>query len=173
MIFEFIGTVMAGLAAGMLAWAIRRFSPARIPGWLIPVAGGAAMIATTISNEQGWYTRVTDQLPPTFVIAQTVEETAFYRPWTYLQPMTTRFIAVDTNSVRQNATVPDQRIVEVYFFGRWAPTHKVPVLFDCAGARTASLIDGADFAADGTVANASWEAMAADDPVFRAACGSA
>lgn len=170
MIFELIGTLMAGLAAALLVYAIRRFSPDRIPKWLIPVAAGAAMLAAAISNEYGWYGRATASLPENFVVARAIEDRAIFRPWTYIVPYRSRFIAVDQGSVRSNASAPGQRIVDLYFFGRWSPVFNVPALFDCRGNRTANLIDGAEFGPDGNVANAVWEPIPSDDPVLLAAC---
>ena len=170
MLLEFVGTVMAGLAAGMLVFALRGWKPHLVPKWLLPVAAGAAMILATISSEYGWYGRVSAQLPETFVVAQTVEETAPWRPWTYLAPYVSRFVAVDQGTARTNARVPDQRIVDLYFFGRWAPLQRVTVLWDCAGNRTATLGEGTEFGEDGQVAGADWQPIAADDPILRAAC---
>ena len=170
MFFELMGTVLAGLAAALLIFAIRRFAPDRLPRWLMPVGAGVAMIAATISSEYGWYDRVSASMPEGFVVAQSVEETAIYRPWTYIAPIRSRFVAVDSGSVRTNATLPDHRIVDLYFFGRWSPVNTVPVLFDCAGNRSAALVQDVEFNADGTVPGASWSNMAADDPVLRTAC---
>lgn len=171
MFFELMGTVLAGLAMALLIFAIRRFAPDRIPRWLMPLGAGAAMIAATISSEYGWYDRTSGTMPESFVVAQSIEETAVYRPWTYLAPIRSRFVAVDTASLRTNEALPDQRIVDLYFFGRWSPVHTVPILFDCAGNRSAALVQDVEFAADGTVPGAEWSGMAADDPVLRTACG--
>ena len=44
------------------------------------------------------------------------------------------------------------------------------MLIDCAQARSALLIDGAEFAEDGTVSNADWQAMGQDDPILKLVC---
>lgn len=172
MFFELIGTVMAGIAAAMLVWAIRRWKP-QVPAWLMPAGAGAAMIAAAISSEYGWYGRMAGQLPDGFVVAQTVEETAPWRPWSYLLPYTGRFIAVDQATMRTSPEDPGQRMVDLYFFGRWAPLQKLTVLWDCSGNRTATIGNGAAFDADGKVAGAEWQPIAADDPVRMAACAGA
>ena len=170
MIFELIGTFMAGLVTGLFVFGIRRLAPNFIPKWLIPVGAGAAMLVATISSEYGWFGRTTATMPEGFVVAQSIEEAVFYRPWTYLAPLTSRFVAVDTNSVRTNESLPDQRIVDLYFYGRWAAINTVPILFDCASERTATLIQDVEFNEDGSVSDADWSPMASDDPVFVAAC---
>jgi hypothetical protein len=170
MFFELVGTVLAGLAAALLVFAVRRFAPDRVPKWLMPVSAGAAMILATISSEYGWFGRVSGQLPEGFTVAETVEESAVYRPWTYLVPLTSRFIAVDHAGARTNPDFPGQRIVDLYFFGRWQPVQSIPVLFDCDGNRSVVLAEGTEFGSDGAIANPAWEDMPSDDPVLRAAC---
>jgi hypothetical protein len=169
MFFELVGTIMAGIAAALLIWAIRRWKPA-IPNWVLPVGAGVAMLAAAMSSEYGWYTRISGQLPETFVVAQRLDERSPLRPWTYILPYTSRFVAIDRGSLRTNPQVPDHRMVDLYFFGRWAPNQRLTVLWDCARNRTAALGEGAVFDEDGQVANASWQPVPPDDPVFVAAC---
>jgi len=173
MFFELVGTVMAGLAAGLLVFAVRRFAPERLPKWLIPAAAGGAMIAAAVSSEYGWYGRTTDRLPEGFVVAQSVEESSFYRPWTYAVPLKARFVAVDRAGAKTHPDFPGQRIVDLYFYGRWQPVQSIPVLFDCAGDRSVVIAGGTEFGPDGAVSDPQWEAMPPDDPVLEAACGEA
>ena len=42
MFFELVGTIVAGVAAGLGMWALNRVLRGRLPGWLAPVAAGAA-----------------------------------------------------------------------------------------------------------------------------------
>lgn len=169
MFFELVGTVMAGIAAALFIWAVRHWKPG-LPAWVLPVGAGSAMLAAAVSTEYGWYGRISRQLPETFVVAQRIDEESPLRPWTYVMPFTSRFVAVDTGSLRTNPQVPDQRMIDLYFFGRWAPLQRVTVLWDCAGNRTATLGEGTEFGEDGQVAGADWQPIAADDPILRAAC---
>ena len=170
MLLELVGTVLAGLAAGMLVWALRSWKPHRVPKWALPVVAGAAMILATISSEYGWFGRVSAQLPESFVVAQTVEESSFLRPWTYLAPYISRFVAVDRGTAKTHPDAPGQRIVDLHFFGRWTPYRRVGVLWDCTGHRTAALGEGVEFGEGGAVAGVDWQPIAPDDPVFVAAC---
>lgn len=142
----------------------------RLPRWIAPVAAGLGMLATTVSNEYTWYNRTAAQLPQGLTVAMTVEEQGWVRPWTQIWPYTKRFVAVDQSTIRSHEQQPGHRLVDLYFFGRWSPVNSAPVLFDCPGARAALLIDGAEFAADGTVEDAAWEPRAPDDPVLALAC---
>lgn len=170
MFIELIGTIFAGIACAGIAMLVNIALGRRLPKWIMPVAAGAGMIGMTISNEYTWFDRTAENLPEGVVIATKVDEQSWLRPWTKVWPYTKRFAAVDTAATRTNANVPDQRLTDLYFFGRWSPISQAPVLFDCASARSALLIDGANFAADGTVQDADWQALKSDDPMLELVC---
>ncbi|WP_037307317.1 hypothetical protein [Ruegeria halocynthiae] len=171
MFLELIGTIFAGIAFAGVVMVANKFTGGRLPRWAAPVAAGLGMIAMTIASEYSWYGRTAETLPEGMAIVQEVESRAFYRPWTYAVPFVNRFAAVDTASVRTNQQVPEQRLVDMYFFGRWSPVSKLPVAVDCAANSRASLADGAEFGDDGQVLNADWLTVSAKDPIVRATCG--
>lgn len=142
----------------------------RLPKWTLPVAAGLGMIAMTISNEYTWFERTADTLPEGLTIAMTVDEQSWLRPWTQIFPYTKRFVAVDTATARKNENLPDQRLANIYFLGRWSPVNQAPMLFDCANAQSALLIDGAVFDVDGTVADADWQSVPPSDPILKLVC---
>ncbi|WP_424986430.1 hypothetical protein [Microbulbifer sp. S227A] len=170
MFLELIGTVFAGVAAAGVVMLLNRMSGGRLPRWAIPVFAGLAMISMTISMEYSWYERTRDTLPPEVEIAQTVEKKSLYQPWTYLVPYVNRFVAVDAASLKQHPGQPGQRIVDLYFFGRWSPLRKVPVAFDCAANRSAVLDGDTEFGSDGNITNANWQPAAAEADVLATAC---
>ena len=171
MFLELIGTIFAGFAFAGIVMVLNKLTGGRLPKWATPVAAGLGMIAMTITSEYSWYDRTRDQLPEQMAIVQEVESRAFYRPWTYAVPFVDRFAAIDTVSVRTNDEVPDQRLVDLYFYGRWAPISKIPVAVNCAENSRANLADGAEFAEDGQLINADWFVAGAGDPVVQATCG--
>jgi len=170
MFFELIGTIVAGVAVGLGLWALNRLLKGRLPGWLAPAGAGAAMLFATISSEYGWYERTRASMPEGMVVAQAIEESAIYRPWTYAAPMVTRFVAVDIASIRTHPNQPGQRLLDLVFYGRWARTAKVPVLFDCADERRADIVDGVAFGEDGAVLGATWHDVPPADPILKTAC---
>ncbi len=170
MFFELIGTIVAGVAAALLVWALNRTLRGRLPKWLIPASAGAAMLAATISSEYSWYDRTVATMPDGMVVAQTIKETAFFRPWTYTAPFISRYVAVDQPSTRTHPNHPDLRLVDLVFYGRWTRTAKVPMLFDCAENRRADVVDGISFAQDGAVTNVQWLPLAATDPLLEKVC---
>lgn len=170
MFIELIATIFAGIACAGVVMVLNLLTGRRLPKWLMPVAAGAGMIGMTISNEYTWFDRTAERLPEGVQVASTVEEQGWLRPWTQVAPYTKRFVAVDVASLRKNENLPEQRLADLYFFGRWSPVSQAPMLFDCKMSRSALLIDGADFAADGTVTNADWQSMAAEDPILGLVC---
>ncbi|WP_371223151.1 hypothetical protein [Roseovarius sp. 2305UL8-3] len=170
MFIELIATVFAGIACAGVAMLLNISTGRRLPKWIMPVAAGLGMIGMTISNEYTWFDRTAERLPKDVEIAMTVDEQSWLRPWTQVWPYTKRFVAVDTGTARRNDNLPDQRLADLYFFGRWSPVNQAPMLFDCKGARSALLIDGAEFGDDGTVANADWQTMPDGDPILKLVC---
>ncbi|MEL6644972.1 MAG: hypothetical protein AAFQ79_13655 [Pseudomonadota bacterium] len=170
MFLELIATFIAGFAGAGAMMLINRILGGRLPRWLTPVAAGGAMLAATIANEYGWYERTVASMPEGMEVATAVEESAFYRPWTYIAPYTSRFIAVDTASVRTNDALPGQRMVDLVIYGRWAAVTKLQVLVDCEGNRRADLIDGISLAENGEVIGAQWIDLEPGDPVADLTC---
>jgi len=171
MFVELIATFVAGIAGAGLMLLLNRTTGGRLPRWLVPVAAGFAMLLTTITSEYGWYSRTKQTLPDGLVIAQTAENQALYRPWTYAKPFVDRFVAIDTVTIKSHPDQPGLKLAEAYFFGRWAPINKLPVLADCPGQRRAALADGISFEDSGQVSGADWISVPAGDPVVSAICG--
>lgn len=171
MFLELIGTIFAGFAFAGIVMVLNKVTGGRLPRWMTPVAAGLGMIGMTITSEYSWYDRTRDTLPEGMTVIQEVESRAFYRPWTYAVPFVDRFAAIDAGSVRTNEQVPEQRLVELYFFGRWAPVSKLPVVVNCKEFSRANLADGAEFADDGRLLNADWIDVTASDPIVEATCG--
>ncbi|MDJ0685263.1 MAG: hypothetical protein QNJ84_11220 [Alphaproteobacteria bacterium] len=170
MFFELIATIVAGFACAGIAMLLNVLTGRRLPRFVTPVAAGLGMLATTISNEYTWYDRTTATLPQGLEIASTVEEKSWFRPWTQAVPFTKRFVAVDTGTMRRNPALPDQRLVELYFFGRWSTVKQAPMLYDCPARRSALLIDGAEFASDGRIVDADWRRVPEGDPIIALVC---
>lgn len=173
MFLELVATLVAGVAGAGVMLLLNRLTGQRLPRWLTPLAAGIAMLGVTIANEYSWFPRTAAQLPAAITPIDTVESTAWYRPWTYPWPYVERFVALDSSSLRQHPGHPGQHMAEIYLFGRWAPTHRLPVLVDCPGQRRAALADGVEIASDGRVEGIGWTKAPAGDPLLAAICGSA
>ncbi len=170
MFIELIATFIAGLAGAGVMMLILRLTGNRLPRWLTPVTAGLAMLAATITSGYGWFGRTIETMPDGFEVVQTVENKALYRPWTYVKPFTERFVALDTNSLQTNTALPDQRLIDAYFYGRWAPLNRIHVLGDCVENRRAAIVDTVGFTDSGVIEGASWVTVPADDPLLTAMC---
>lgn len=167
MFWDLIATVAAGFVVGGVVLMLRRLLRLPLPKWALPAAAGAAMIAYSVWSEYSWYGRMEASLPPSVEIALTNQDRAWWRPWTYLRPITTRFVAFDREATLSNQAAPGQRLVTLLLFGRWEPTRSVQMIYDCAGERRAPVAQG------GTVADADWQPVPADDPVLPLVCAEA
>ncbi|MEP2533816.1 hypothetical protein [Shimia sp.] len=174
MFLELVATLFAGIGAAGLMMLVThltgRLTGRRLPKSLTPIAAGAAMIIATISSEYGWFERTRDTLPEGLTIIETVESKAFYRPWTYAWPYTERFVALDTSSVRTNQKLPDMRMADLFFYGRWSPVNRMTVMADCVAKRRAPLVDAIEFDDDGNVQGADWITVSEADPTLAAIC---
>lgn len=164
MFLELLATIFAGLAAAGVALLANRLLGGRLPRWIAPVAAGAAMLAATISSEYSWYSRTAGALPSDFAVIEAVDSRAAWRPWTYLAPFTGRFVALDGASVRQSSALPEQRLADLWFFGRWAPVRQLQIRVDCA--RGARALPG-----DGSGDNVVWQEVGTGDTIVLAVCG--
>ena len=104
-------------------------------------------------------------------VASTNQARSWYRPWTYVVPLTNRLIAVDHRADRRHPERPDQVLTRVILAGRWEPTRQFGVVYDCRAHRRADLLDQVELDGSGELKNADWLQLPADDRVMRAACG--
>ena len=102
-------------------------------------------------------------MPNGLEVVQTVESTALYRPWTYLAPYTDRFVAVDTENIRENAEQADLFLANLYFFGRWTTVQSVEVMVNCQTGERADPALG-----DGSPPV--WRDVPSDDPIVTGVC---
>ncbi|MEM0923615.1 MAG: hypothetical protein AAGF44_04255 [Pseudomonadota bacterium] len=170
MLIEFIAATAAAFVGAGSAMLLRHLSGGRLPRILIPVAAAIGMFGFTIWGEYSWYDRTAQSLPEGIVVVRAQPEPSSFRPWTYLKPYTSRFMAVDTQAIRTNQAVPDQRLAEVIVFARLEPVRTIPLLVDCQAKRRADIVDGMNFGESGTITNADWQDMEAEDPLLRAIC---
>lgn len=166
MFLELIAAFVAGLGAAGVVLLINRATGNRLPLWAMPVAAGAAMIGMAVALEMTWAGRTVEGLPDGVTVAESVSESDWYRPWTYLWPQATRLMAVDTASVRTNDAAPGTRLVDVYLLARWQPTRRLPQLIDCTTGARADVTD----AALADPAAASWQPVPETSALVKLTC---
>src|SRR5690606_18548472 len=89
-----------------------------LPRWSFPVAAGSAMLAFQVYSEYNWFPHQKSLLPADVTVVQQIEESAPWRPWSYLYPQTLRFIAVRVGKAAVNTINPELVLAEVYLFER-------------------------------------------------------
>ncbi|MEN1728999.1 MAG: hypothetical protein AAGJ52_11225 [Pseudomonadota bacterium] len=170
MLLEFIAAIAVGLGAAGIALVLRTLSAKKLPIWLAPASAGVAMIAFMVYMEYSWMERTEGRLPAGVIVVNASQETSWYRPWTYIKPLTLRLVAVDTRRNRINEGRPDQIMTTVILLGRWLPAREIPVVYDCAGARRADLGETVTLGADGELEGAEWRDLNPDDAALLATC---
>ncbi|TVQ41678.1 MAG: hypothetical protein EA370_01390 [Wenzhouxiangella sp.] len=170
MLLEFIAAIALGLGTAGLVMGLNFASGKRLPGWLMPASAGLAMIAFMVYMEYSWAERTTASFPEGVVVTATSSESMWYRPWTFIKPLSLRMVAVDTRRNRTHAAQPDRVMTSVLLLGRWMPTRAIPVVFDCASGRRADLHSGVELADDGQLIGADWRPLRPEDPALQAAC---
>lgn len=159
MLLEFIATISAGVGAAGLVLLMQKLSGGAFPKWLMPAAAGLAMIAFSIWSDYSWAGRAQEGLGPDKVVATTVDKKQIWRPWTYLAPVTTQFIALDKADAKVDGAIVQ---TDMYLIARRAESAIVPMSFDCQNARRSDVT--------GDLSTADWVDMDQNDPILRTAC---
>lgn len=174
MLMDLLATLSAGFGGAGLAlilrWLLRLGSRRTVARWAVPAGAGAGMICYAIWAEYSWFDRVKAELPPEVKVVLALPQGAPWRPWSYVFPVTTRFVALDARAPLTHAAVPGQVVMPVLFVARWQPLRSVPVAFDCPGRRRADIGPEATIDSDGRITGTEWLAVPPGDPIFAAAC---
>ena len=142
MLLEFIAIIAAGFGLAGLALSLNIALRRRLPQWIVPAAAGAGMLLMAIWFEYSWFERTTGTFPEGVAVASTHQARSWYRPWTYVAPLTNRLIAVDHRADRRHADRPGQVMTRVVLAGRWEPTRQFGVVFDCTATRLPQAFSG-------------------------------
>jgi len=169
MAFELIAALVAAAVCGLMAWALRRWVPS-LPQWFVPFAAAMGLICFTVWSEYNWFTRVSAELPASFVVVDVQEEAMPLRPWTYLKPIKMRFLAMDLAKTISHPQQASLHIVTLYSFARWKAPEQRLMAVDCAGNRQVMLTAGVVIADDATMTGAEWMPVAIDDKLQEVAC---
>jgi hypothetical protein len=170
MIWEFIATIASGFAAAGCVLILNMLLGGRLPKWLIPAAAGLGMISFVIWSEYTWAGRATANLPDEVELVSRNEVRNWYRPWTYIWPLSNRITLIDHRFTRTNEAFPDHVLTAVVMMGRWEPGRQVPVMFDCAQSLRADMRADVVFTEEGALEGADWLRLPPDDPALQAAC---
>lgn len=99
MIIHLIAAIFAGLGAAGVALLLRKLSGKRLPKWIIPAFAGLGMLGYQIYFEYSWFSHKQSLLPEHSVVISTEGRSDFWRPWTFIVPMTGAFIVLDESTL--------------------------------------------------------------------------
>ncbi len=177
MLFEFIATIAAGFGLAGVALIITHLSKLagkRAPRWLIPLFGAIGIFGFQISQEYNWFSQQTAKLPKGLIVVKTVEESTWFRPWSYVKPQTFRFIAADSGNARANTNNKDVYLVNLYLFERRRSVQQIPQVIDCAAPARADYVlqdKESELTIDEHVKQTTaWRPLTKDDPLFISIC---
>lgn len=137
MFWHLIATFIAGLGAAGIALLLRKLSGNRLPRGITPTLAGLAMLAFQLVSEYQWFSHQQQRLPANLQVVMTVAESTPWRPWSYLWPQVTRFMAADRASISRNQLDTDVLLVDLYLFAPFSPTVPVKQLLNCRTGLTA------------------------------------
>lgn len=100
MIWHLVATFSAGLGAAGIAFLLRNLSRQKLPKWIIPALAGIGMLSYQIYFEYNWFAHHASRQPEGAVLTSSQTDTVFWRPWTYIFPMTTAFTVVDSTNLQ-------------------------------------------------------------------------
>lgn len=177
MLFEFIATIAAGFGLAGVALIITHLSKLagkRAPKWLIPLFGAIGIFAFQINQEYNWFSQQVAELPKGVTVVKKVEESTWFRPWSYVKPQTFRFIAADAGNARANADNEDMYLVNLYLFERRRSVQQMPQVIDCATPARADYVlqekDSTLSIDDHVKQTTAWRPLTKDDPIFISVC---
>ncbi|MFG6138603.1 hypothetical protein [Halomonas sp. B23F22_10] len=171
MIWHLIAALVAGLGAAGIALLLRTLTARRLPRWIVPAFAGLGMIAYQIHHEYTWFDHKKAQLPDDSQVVASEQRPAFWRPWTYVVPLTTAFTVIDEDGLSRSRA-DDQPLVEfiLYRFEMGAADRLVhrPHLLNCASGELVPLDD-----ASGRPQTEALRRLDDGDPLRRAVCSAA
>lgn|SRR5690606_7730146 len=170
MLLELIAILAAGFGLAGVALSLNLLLRKRLPKWVIPASAGAGMLLMAVWLEYSWLDRTAGSFPQGVEVASTNQVRSWYRPWTWVVPLTTRLVAIDRRFNREHADMPGQVMAQVLLAGRWEPTRQFSAVFDCSGHRRADLVSDVALNEDGSLRNARWVRLPADDRLLQLAC---
>lgn len=170
MALELIAAIVAAIAFGGLAHLLRKLTRQRLPPWIVPAAAGLGLLGFTVWSEYDWFQRVSGKLPEGVVVVHAEAQASPLRPWSYLFPMTSRFVAMDTGATTLHPATDTLRLVRLYNFIRWGGMTEGFMVVDCDGTRQVLVTDGVVVTPDGRMTGGDWVSPGPDDAIQMAAC---
>lgn len=170
MFWEFVATVFAGLGAAGIALLLRKLSSQQLPRYLVPVFAGAGMLGFQIFSEYSWYSHQLSLLPQGVVVVKAVEEKTSWRPWTFIKPQVSRFMALDVKNSAANSQNPELVLANLYLFERRQTAINVKLVLHCPTKQRANYSEQLVLPAAGAAPGPDFIAIGADETTLLTLC---
>ncbi len=180
MIYEFIATISAGFAMAGIALILRHLAKLlfkkQLPKWIIPLFTAIGIFAFQIQQEYYWFAQMQSKLPQGVKVVKQIEQTSWYRPWTYLKPQTVRFMAIDMGNMQTNPQQPHLKRTNLYLFERRMSSQIIPQAFNCQTAKHSNLpmaqseTTQSEISQSQQQAKIQWIAMDKDSKLYQLVC---
>ena len=121
MIWHLIAAFVVGLAFAGVALFLRKISGRRLPKWIIPVFAGLGMFSYQIYTEYEWFEHKKLRLPENSIVVASEAPGSFWRPWTFMMPMTSAFTVLDAESVKSRSL--DNQVIKEFMLYRFEKQH--------------------------------------------------
>jgi len=167
-LFLLIGTISIGLGSAGLVMLAFRLVGRRAPRWTLPAVAGVVMLTFHVWMEYAWFARISNQLSARITIVETVTRSAWWQPWSLIEPQIVRFTAIDGASVE--AVGDELAQVELWLVDRYSGSRRVTQIYDCAAPRRLDVADTTGLDADALRRTDAWRSIAPGDPHRLAAC---
>ncbi|GAB2792047.1 hypothetical protein GCM10027040_17700 [Halomonas shantousis] len=171
MIWQLIAALAAGLGAAGVGLILRQLSGKRLPRWIIPALGGLGILGYQIHYEYSWFDHKRAQLPESAQVVSTEAHHMFWRPWTYLFPLTIAFNVIDQNNLVTRKAGEDHLVEFIlYRFERQHTDHisHQAYLLNCSAREMVPLAED-----DGQPRYAQLHRVESSAPLFQAICTNA
>ncbi|WP_306518259.1 hypothetical protein [Rheinheimera sp.] len=173
MLWELVATVFAGLGAAGIALMLRKISGQKLPRAVVPVFAGLGMLAFQIHGEYNWYSHQLSLLPKDVVVVKAVEEQINWKPWTYLKPQISRFMAVDVKNSAANSNNANLVLANLYLFERRQAAINVKLVIDCQAQKRANFTEQLVLPAPGEASGADFIPINNDEKTLLSVCTTA
>lgn len=170
MLWELVATVFAGLGAAGIALMLRKISGKKLPRYLVPVFAGLGMLGFQIHGEYNWYSHQVSLLPEGVVVVKAVEEQTSWRPWTFVKPQITRFMAVDVKNSAANSNNNDLVLANLYLFERRQAAINVKLVVHCKEQKRANFTEQLPLPAPGEAAGADFIVIGDNEKMLLSVC---
>lgn len=167
---ELIAAIVAAVGFAGLALMAQKLTGGRLPKWITPFAAGVGLIGFTVWSEYDWFDRVSGKLPEGVKVVWTDTTPQALRPWTFIAPLTTRFIAMDERGLAPHPDNAALVLAPVYAFARWRGVDEGFLVVDCAAQQSVKLTATVTIREDGTLTGGEWQPLDPDGDIGPTAC---